>query len=244
MMKFFIKFTCCLMLLVTSLVYAQEYVVDEKYDCLLEPSKVVNISSSVPGVLDKVAVDRGDYVKKGQILATLKSSVEKAAVDLTRARADFTQRKAERYEDLYKKNLISIHERDELATEARTAQMELKEAEELLKLRTIISPIDGVIIDRKNSSGEYVGFKPIMTLASMDPLNVEVIVPVEKFGKIKKGITALVYPGEPIGGEHMANITIVDEVIDAASNTFGVRLELPNPEHKIPAGTNCRILFP
>lgn len=243
-MKFVINFIFCLMLLVIPPAQGEEYVVDEKFDCLLEPSKVVKISSSVPGVLGEVKVDRGDYVKKGQVLAILKSSVEKAAVDLTRARAEFTQRKAKRYEDLYKKNLISIHEKDELVTEAKAARMELKEAEEILKLRTIRSPIDGIVIDRKNSPGEYVGFKPIMILASMNPLNVEVIVPVERFGTIEKGVTALVYPGEPIGGEHMANVIIVDEVIDAASNTFGVRLELPNPDHKIPAGTDCKIFFP
>lgn len=233
----------CVMLAPAALVYGEESM-SENYDCLLEPSMEVKVSSVVPGVIDTITVDRGDLVKKGQVLMTLKSSVEKASVDLIRARAEFTQRKAQRFKDLYSKNLISVHEKDEILTDARVAQMELKEIEETLKLRTVVSPIKGIVTDRKNAEGEYVGYKPIMTLASVDPLNVEVIMPVEQFGLIQKGATARVYPDAPAGSGYLAKVIIVDKVIDAASGTFGVRLELPNPEHNIPAGMNCLVQFP
>ena len=224
-------------------VYGEESM-SENYDCLLEPSMEVKVSSAVPGVIDRITVDRGDIVKKGQILVTLKSNVEKASVDLIKARAEFTQRKAKRFQDLYNKNLISVHEKDEILTDARVARMELKEVEETLKLRTILSPIDGIVTDRKNSEGEYVGYKPIITLANINPLHAEVIMPVDKFGLIHKGSSAKVYPDAPVGSGYLAKVIIVDKVIDAASGTFGVHLELPNPEHNIPAGMNCLVRFP
>jgi len=40
-----------------------------------------------------------------------------------------------------------------------------------------------------------------------------------------------------------ARVTVVDRVIDAASGTFGVRLALPNPDLKLPAGLKCRVKF-
>ena len=57
--------------------------------CMLEPSKQVEVSSPVPGVLDDVLVRRGDPVFAGRILFTLKAGVESAAVELARARAEF-----------------------------------------------------------------------------------------------------------------------------------------------------------
>src|SRR6185369_8793933 len=76
-------------------------------ECLVEPFMVVNVGSSVDGVLARVAVDRGDVVRKGQVVATLQSGVEAAAVALSQARVEFAQRKVERNEALHEKQLIS-----------------------------------------------------------------------------------------------------------------------------------------
>lgn len=43
---------------------------------------------------------------------------------------------------------------------------------------------------------------------------------------------------------HRARVTVVDRVVDAASGTFGVRLALPNPGHRIPAGLKCKVRLP
>jgi membrane fusion protein (multidrug efflux system) len=48
---------------------------------------------------------------------------------------------------------------------------------------------------------------------------------------------------EPVGSEREGVVSVVDRVIDAASGTFGVRLELPNPNYELPAGLRCRVRF-
>jgi tetratricopeptide (TPR) repeat protein len=78
---------------------------------------------------------------------------------------------------------------------------------------------------------------------ALDPLHVEVVLPVSEFGTVDVGEPATVVPGAPVGGEHKATVSVVDQVIDAASGTFGVRLELPNPELKLPAGRECCVRF-
>jgi membrane fusion protein (multidrug efflux system) len=75
-------------------------------------------------------------------------------------------------------------------------------------------------------------------------LIVVVIAPVQLFGKIKKGMKAKVIPEEPIGGHYTARVVIVDRVLDAASGTFGIRLQLPNRKYKLPAGLRCQVDFP
>ena len=210
---------------------------------LVEPSEIVDFSSHVPGIIEELNVERGDQVKKGQILAKLESGIEKAAVNLAQARVEFGLRKAQRNEDLYKRQLISVHEKDEIETEILLARLELAEAEEHLKIRTIHSTIDGIVIERLGTAGEYVGEEPFLTVARIDPLYVEVVVPVEYMGKIKKGGYARVNLEEQLGKSYRAKIIIVDRIMDAASGTFGVRLELPNPRLRLPAGLKCSVDF-
>jgi len=216
----------------------------EEFDCLLEPQVTVNVSSPVAGLLDEVSVERGDQVNQGQVIASLKSDVEQAAVELSRARAEYGQRKMVRNKDLIEQKLISPSEMDELVTENIVAELELKQAEAVLKQRTIKSPISGVVVDRFLSAGEFVQSEPILKIAKLNPLNVEVIVPVSRFGNIHKGMNAVVQPQELVNRKFNAKVVIVDGVIDAASSTIGVRLELPNPDYLIPAGLKCAVTFP
>ena len=75
------------------------------------------------------------------------------------------------------------------------------------------------------------------------PLHVEVVLPVSLYGRIKPGMKGVVLPERPIQGEYAARVKVVDRVVDAASGTFGVRLELPNPQGAVPAGVKCKVRF-
>jgi len=216
----------------------------ERFECLVEPYLEVNVSSGVLGVVEEVLVDRGDVVKSGQVLVRLKSDLERASYDLAQARAEFAARNVERNRELYLKQMISIHEKDEMETELHLLQLELSEAEERLKLRTIKSPLNAVVVKRFFSAGEFVQNEPILALAQVDPLRIEVAVPVRLYGEIQVGMTASVQWEVPVGHVKRARVTIVDPVVDAASGTIGVRLELPNKSFELPAGTKCHVTFP
>ena len=58
------------------------------------------------------------------------------------------------------------------------------------------------------------------------------------------GMKATVHPAKPISGEYQAEVEVVDSVLDPQSNSFGVRLKLPNPGEQIPAGLRCQIDLP
>jgi membrane fusion protein, multidrug efflux system len=215
----------------------------EDFEGLIYPSEVVKVSSQVPGIIEEIMVERGDQVKKGQVLARLKSGLEKASLDLVQANVEFLKRKAERNTELARKKLISAHENDELLTELRKAELQLAEVQEKLKLRTIVSTIDGVVTERLMAPGDYVGENPIFKLASIDPLKVEVVVPARRFGAARKGMKAEVRPEAPLGGVYSGKVTIVDKVVDAASSTFVVRVDIANPALKLPSGLRCRVRF-
>ena len=213
------------------------------FDGLIEPKELVEYSSHVPGILEKVEVERGSWVKRGQVLARLKGGVLEAQVKLAKARVEYGKRKSVRNKELYKKQLISVHDKDGLETEIQLAELELSVTRERLNLLTIKSTIDGVVVEQLGSPGEYVGEEPFLIVAQINPLLVELVIPMDYFGAVKEGRTAEVILVEPIGGIYQAKVVIVDQVIDAASGTFGVRLELPNPDLKLPAGIKCKVVF-
>lgn len=82
---------------------------------------------------------------------------------------------------------------------------------------------------------------PIARIARLDPLRVEVFVPVALYGRVAVGQRAVVVPEAPLDRPLEARVTVVDRVADAASSTFGVRLEIPNPDHRIPGGLKCKV---
>jgi RND family efflux transporter MFP subunit len=123
----------------------------------------------------------------------------------------------------------------------RLAQIELEVATAQLAQRTIKSPIDGVVIDRFLSVGEYVDDRPVARIAQINPLRVEVVVPASLFGQIHAGQVGTVTPDDGSGNTLQASVSVVDRVVDAASGTFRVRLELPNPQGRIAPGLRCQV---
>jgi RND family efflux transporter MFP subunit len=217
----------------------------DAHECLIEPSTTVNVGSPVDGVLEQVMVDRGDLVRKGQVVAKLQSGVEAAAVKLSEARVGFGRRRMERNEALYQKQLISAQERDELVTEVKLREEELKKEQETLKLRTILSPFDGVVVERRLAPGEFIRTDKsvVLRLAQINPLHVEVVAPARLFGTVRVGMSGKVSLAPFLPGTYTARVAVVDKLIDAASGTLGVRLHLPNPGNKIPAGIKCSVVF-
>ena len=204
-------------------------------ECLVEPHVLVNVGSSVDGVLDQV--------QKGQVVARLQSGVEAAAAKLSEARVEFAKRKLERSESLFEKQLISVQEKDELATEVKLREEELKKDEETLKLRTIVSPLDGVVVERRMTPGEFIRTDKsvVLRLAQINPLNIEVIAPSRMFKTVQVGMSGRVNLSPMFPGTFPARVVVVDKLVDAASGTLGVRLQMPNPDHKIPAGIKCSV---
>jgi len=212
-------------------------------ECLVEPHLIANVGSPVEGIIESILVGRGDVVKKGQLIAKLKSSVEVSTLNLKQAHWEFGQRKVARNKELFSQNLISESEKDELITQTEIAKLEFELQQEIVNELYIKSPLTGVVLTRFLAPGEQVGQGKILSVAQLNPLNVEVVVPAVMFDAIKNGLTGNVSLASEGDVNHKARVVAVDPIIDAASRTFAVRLQLLNPRNKIPAGINCLVRF-
>ncbi len=211
--------------------------------CIIEPSVHIDVSSPVEGVVARRPVKLGDRVKRGQLLFSLRSEVEQATVELSKTRTEFSLRHYERNEGLYQDELISVHERDEFHTEYQLSLQELAQAEAMLARRSVTSPINGVVIDHYLEPGEFVESQPVLALAALDPLKVQVVMPYESLGSVAESDTLIVLPVEPVGGRYTADITTIDPIIDAASGTYRIHGMIDNPDGALPAGVECSALL-
>lgn len=214
-----------------------------EFDGLIEPNAAAEMRSPVDGVIAAINVDRSDTVKRGQVLLQLRAEVEEATVAVAAAKAKHDARKRQRAAELYSQKAISLSDKDQAESDARLSALQLRHAKETLNLRTIRSPIDGVVAERYLSPGESVKDKTILKLVQVNPLRVEVVLPAAWFGRIRPGMSAEVRPEITTLGALPATVTVVDKVIDAASGTFSVRLEISNPNYRIPSGLRCKVRF-
>lgn len=241
-------------------------------NCRIEPHLLVDVSSPTDGVVDEMLVEKNQLVSKGDILATLESSVVAATVKLRKAQAEmtsditakeqafaFSRRNLARIDEVYRGKAGSFAQLDEARTEMALAEQQLQQAKDRklqaeleyqrasqeLARRTIISPIDGLVVDRHKDPGEYIGSEPLLQLAQLNPLKVEVYAPASLFGKITLGMNAMVVPEITLQQKkYRATVIMVDRFIDAPSHTFGIQLSFPNPNNQLPSGLKCKVEFP
>jgi RND family efflux transporter MFP subunit len=242
----------------------------EPLGCLIEPDRVAEVGTQSIGVIARLKVERGDEVHEGQLLARLSAQVEKASVAVAEARAaadaelkaalaanDLAQSKLTRARDLLKQDFVSTLAVEQADSEARVAAQRVVQAREARQVaerelnlsaaqlgqRDIRSPFDGIVVERYRTEGERVEREAIVRVAKIDPLRVEVLVPAAQFGKISVGQVAAVKPDLQQIGALQATVSLVDRVIDPASNSFRVRLSVPNPRNAVPSGLRCKVDF-
>jgi len=245
---------------IPALVAAQEV-----SECLVQASEVAQVGAAGRGVVAQVHVDRADRVTRDQVLVELEASEEDMQVDLARlrvgsdvavrlarARAETAELNAERLTTLVKRKLVPKSEQEAAALEARSARLEEEDALYQMEVaevqlqaalaarerKRVRAPFDGVVTDRAISAGElYNEQGTIVTVARIDPLHVDAYLPASRRAELTVGQTATVTL--ETGGTHEAVVRVIDPVLDAATGTFGVRLDLANPDGGILAGQSC-----
>lgn len=236
--------------------------------CLISPMRVSDLGTAVTGILDVLHVEAGDTVRAGQVLATMRRDVESAAERVARERLGLegelrvaeanlalaAERRA-RAEALREEGFVSAQAVEQASSEHRVAEhrfaqarnqrmvlaRELQVVTAQVAQRSLRAPFDGVVLERYRQVGERVEERPVFRLAQLDPLRVDLVVPAPRWGEFKAGDALHILPELPRSMAARATVTQVDRVIDAASNTFRVRLTMPNPDQRLPAGARCTL---
>ncbi|MCC8088049.1 MAG: efflux RND transporter periplasmic adaptor subunit [Rikenellaceae bacterium] len=208
----------------------------EEFTGTIQPYKNNKISPNVAGRIEKIHVEVGDRVRKGQLLVEMdKSQLLQSRVQLDNLTADL-----DRYRNLYNEGGISKQQLDQMETQVNVAQHAIDNLEENTSL---LSPVDGIVTERVYDPGDVYSASEerILTVMQMDRVKVQVNISETYFPQVYVGmpveVTLDVYPGEIFTG----SVSLIYPAIDAATRTFVTEITIPNGDMKIRPGMFARV---
>jgi len=203
------------------------------YTCTVEAEVKNNIAPQTPGRINRIFVEVGDHVVKGQKLVQMDaSSLRQLELQIANQKTDF-----ERIEKLYKIGGASKAEYDnaKMSLEVNeTSYANLKENTQLL------SPITGIVTARNYDNGDLYAGSPVLTIEQIRPVKLLINVSEQYFSRVQKGDVATIRLDALPGKEYEAKVTLVYPTINAATHTFPVELSLPNADEAVRPGMFAR----
>lgn len=206
----------------------------QDYTATVEAEVKNNIAPASPVRIDRIFVEVGDRVSKGQKLVQMDAAnLKQAKLQLDNQEIEFN-----RIDELYKVGGASKSEWD-----ASKMQFDVKQTayKNLLENTSLLSPINGVVTARNYDNGDmYGGGDPVLVVEQITPVKLLINVSETYFTKVKKGapvdVKLDVYGEEVFKG----NIHLVYPTIDAATRTFQVEIRLDNRDLRVRPGMFAR----
>ena len=227
----------------------------------LKSPETVKISPKKAGIIKKIFVKEGDFVKKGQLLVQLddvdaKLQLDRAEAKVWEARASLETNKntLQRYQKLLESKVISQQTYDDLKLKVRLDEARLALAESELNLakqnlldHQIVSSIDGVVNLKIASIGEHVNVAPkdeILVIVQMDPLDLEFYVPEQWAGKIRLG-SKIQFTVKAFSEERFsASLHFISPTADPSTRNVKMKALAPNPHYRLKPGFFAEVTIP
>lgn len=210
---------------------------DEEFTSEIEPYKENDITPAASGVhIDRILVDVGDRVQKGQLLLTLDpTQYNQQLVQLRTAEDDYN-----RLLPVYEAGGISAQQ-----IEQSKAQVDLlrEVTANLKKNIEFRSPLSGVVTARNAEAGDLVTGTPILHVMQIEPLKVMVNISEQYFPYVRTGMSVAlkvdIFPEEEFTG----TVALIYPALDAATRTFRVEVRVPNAAGRLRPGMYARTIF-
>ena len=197
----------------------------------------IDIVPEVDGRLVELAITPGARVEKGDILARLDDTIERA--DLVEATAVLTEQRqtVERIRQLRLTNAVSQASQEEATARLAEATAEVERTRRRLDNRVIKAPFAGVVGLTNYDVGARVSEGQVLTrLDDLSEIEVEFSLPETLFAQVSRGqplsAVSAAFPGREFSG----TIDAVDNRIDPVSRAFRTRALIPNPDSTLPGG--------
>ncbi|MDA7510857.1 efflux RND transporter periplasmic adaptor subunit [bacterium] len=216
------------------------------------------ISSEVEGLVQTLIVDRGSYVKRGDVLCEIDATfAELDSIDagyrLQRSKAALTEAKRQLDEStrLSQEKIVAESDLLSLRSQLRIAELEVERmeiletrAKETLDRYAVTAPFDGMVVSKQTEEGEWIDRGgTALTIVELDVVFVEFLVPQSFYNLIDRQRNVAVrfeaLPNQRFLGKIHGVIALASE----SSRSFPVRIELSNPDHAIAPGMSARGVF-
>jgi len=218
----------------TTIARSEEVDKTATYTANVKADIINQITPAMPGRIEKIYVEIGDRVGKGQLLVQMESSnLLQQKTQLANLEKDYA-----RYTELLKVGGIAQQQVDQIKTQIDVLRSAIKNLQDNTQL---LSPINGIITARNYDNGDVYAQTPILTVQQLNPLKAIVNVSESYFSKVKLGMPIIirldVYENETFTGK----VSLIYPTIDAATHTFGVQVTINNTGMKVRPGMFGRV---
>ena len=196
---------------------------------------VKNYIASAGGTrIEKIFVEVGDVVKKGQQLVKMEST--QLATSL--AQLDNLKIELERVKALYQSGGVSKQQLDQLQTQYDVAK---KSADNLKDNIYLTSPINGIVTSRNFDNGDVAAGQPILQVMQINPVKLKINIPESFYNNVKKGMQVTAKT-EIFGEEEFAGtVSLIYPTIDPLTRTFTCEVKVNNANSKLKPGMFGRV---
>ncbi len=204
--------------------------------------KGADLTAEVDGTITKISFESGQSVEAGTELLSLESVAERGELARLEAQAKLAEIEQRRREKLYKRGTISKSEYDTALAETNVAKAAVEAQRGRLNLKTLRAPFGGELGIRRVALGQYLraGDK-IVTLQSLDPIELDFSLPEKQLGKVNPGRTIEIVVDALGGRQFSGEIIAVEPKIDAQTRNFDVRARFANPEKVLKPGLFAKV---
>ncbi len=196
-------------------------------------AQVQKVSSNTREVIEEIAVEVGDTVKKGDLLISLASHSQAAVLGARQAAYEDAKSRYDRLQNLFQAGGASKQELDKANVALKDEAAKLRDARTTVSRTQIKSALNGVVVRRSAEQGEFAEpGRELLAVADFDRREVEMLVSPTIRGLITPGLDVMVKA--PWGGETMGKIQRMDPEADGATGFFRAIVRLPSDCGLIP----------
>ncbi len=197
----------------------------------------VTVSADLPGTVDKISFESGQYVHEGDVLVELDTRQERAQLAALEAQRDLARTNFTRMKQLLDAGVISRADFDASVAQQKQTEANVAETKATIDRKTIRAPFSGILGIRKVNLGQYLAAgNAIVPLQSLDPIYVDFGVPQQDAVQVRRGSTLHVRSEDLAGHEFTGRVTALDSVVDEATRNVQVQATLANPGGKLKPG--------
>lgn len=204
----------------------------------------VTVSSPVTERIARLYFDDGDFVRKGQLIAVLDQSQERASLASAEASSEQARTQLQRIESLSERGFATRAQLDVQVAAAARARADSDDARARIADRTLRAPLSGAVSLRTISAGAVVSAgDAIATISDVSRIKLDFTVPETALANLHRGqpikVRSAAYPGTAFSG----TISSIDPVIDPATRAVAVRAILPNHGARLKPGMLLEVLI-
>ncbi len=212
----------------------------------ISPWAQATLYAKVSGYLTSMEADKGDAVKKGQLLAVIDAPEIKEHYQQAEAQHAIKQLTAARLSNVWRENpdVIAKQDVDVAEAEAKAARYMADNRRTMLGYTKVYAPFSGVITARFADPGALIQSAttsatqtaPLFTIMDLDTVRIYASVPQEAAGLAKPGTPVLLSRKEAPDEEMHAVITRTTQSLDPATRTLLVEIDQPNKDRQLQPG--------